>query len=238
MKFAICDDCIESQNELRDILDSFKSEIPITLIEAYSSGDDLYAQYKDNGRYDVIFLDIEMPGMSGLATGHEIRKIDKDVMIIFLTNYERFMGASFEICTFDYIKKPPDVDRLHSVLIRATKNYQELHHRLQIKLKDKLLELEVNEIIYIEYHERYVHFYTTINEEPYKCAGKLIDYKKKLIPYGFLECHKSILINMNYIRSIESESIETKTNVHVRMSIKNKSYYLKKFKEYSMRYLI
>ncbi|MCL2717909.1 MAG: LytTR family transcriptional regulator [Lachnospiraceae bacterium] len=110
------------------------------------------------------------------------------------------------------------------------------HNIVKIESKGKLNALEVNEIIYIESDRRYLKFH--IQNEECKCIGKLKDYEDKLIPYGFLKCHRSILINMQFIRSIESNIIVTKTGNEIHMSSRRKADCLEKFNEYLQSYII
>jgi len=238
MKIAICDDNKEFLESLHDTLTVCGFATPTQIVK-YKSGNELSDHYLNGVKFDLIFLDIEMPGLSGLETAQSIRVLDKDVMIIFLTCHSSYMKNSFKVEPLDYLQKPLVADELHNVLYRAQKKYHDKYRAIKIKYDNKSLTLAVNDIIYIEYQNRYVLFYTNdSNTEPYRCSGKLNEYEAILVPCGFLKCNKSILINMEYIKCIENGKIKTKTGIDVHMSLKKKAHCLKKYSEYIRGYII
>ena len=190
-------------------------------------------EYKANERFDVIFLDIEMPGLSGLEAGQEIRKIDVDTIIIFLTSHDQFVFQSFKIEAFDYLIKPIDIHAANDALARATKKYQSQHFIVSVKWKNEEYRLEVNDIVYINGYGRHVIFHTKKDE--FEIVGKLSDYETMLAPYGFVRSHMNDIINMKYIESIGEKTIETTTGHKILMSARKKQKCLKSFNEYLAR---
>ena len=71
---------------------------------------------------DLYILDIEMPGMDGIAVAQEIRKRNSKALIVFLTSYTKYMPDVFAVVTFDFIKKPITIDRLR-ILLEKAENY-------------------------------------------------------------------------------------------------------------------
>ena len=235
MRIAICDDIIEHRKSLYDAIEKCITLSEEASISEFSSGISLIDSHVKQP-YDIIFLDIEMDGMSGLEAGQEIRGKDKDVIIIYVTSYEQYVFKSFRIEPFEYIIKPFDNEQICEVLCRAIKKHTEQFYIIDFTWQGKSYALKVRDIVYIESNLRHVIFFTTDNE--YKSVGKLADYEQRLLPYGFLRCHQSFLINMNYIRSIESKSIKTTLGIEIDMSTRKKRYCLNTFNDYITKFKV
>ena len=229
MRIAICDDEIDFRKMLRQATDASNVLPKDTEISEFPDGTTLISSHKACP-YDIIFLDIQMSGISGMEAGREIRNADRNVIIIFLTSHKQFVFQSFKIEAFDFIAKPVDDIAVHEVLCRALRKYREQHCVIQINWQDTSHSLDAREIIYLESDRRHVNFIT--NERQYMCVGKLIEYEERLLPYGFLRCHHSFLVNMKYIKSIEVTSIITTSGHDVHMSVRKKQDCLKAFNTY------
>ena len=229
MRIAICDDESDFRKVLRQAIDTSNVLPQDAEISELADGATLISSHKACP-YDIIFLDIQMSGISGMEAGHEIRGADRNVIIIFLTSHKQFVFQSFKIEAFDFITKPVDDTAVHEVLCRALKKYREQHYILQINWQDTSHSLDASEIIYLESSGRHVTFIT--RERQYMCVGKLTEYEERLLPYGFLRCHHSFLVNMKYIKSIEVTSIVTTTGHDVHMSVRKKQDCLKAFNTY------
>jgi DNA-binding LytR/AlgR family response regulator len=235
MRIAICDDKPIHRKKLRAALIASGALPEDVEILEYSNGTNLVESHMKR-QHDIIFLDIEMDGISGLEAGQEIRKADRNVIIIILSGFKKYVFNSFLIEPFDYIIKPANNDTIEYVLTRAMRKYREQHHIVDFKWLDKAYVLKVCDIVHLESDIRQVQFVTRDNV--YKSIGRLDDYERRLSPYGFLRCHKSFLINMGYIKSIESRSIETTLGSKVCMSTRRKQYCLNAFSEYIARYRV
>ena len=107
-KTAICDDNITEINILTNYLKQYEIEYDIEFkTDLYSSADALIEKYISVGMYDLLFLDVEMPGKNGLDAASIIRQRgDRDVRIIFVSNYPEYMQDSFNVQAFHYLSKP------------------------------------------------------------------------------------------------------------------------------------
>ena len=100
MRIGICDD----QKEIREILtDKVKKYYPAEDIAVYSSGEELLAARK---LPDILFLDVQMPEKDGMETARELRKRDRQMIIIFVTVTEDYVFQSFDVGAFHYLIKP------------------------------------------------------------------------------------------------------------------------------------
>ena len=234
MKIAICDDNEKCRSNIYQILMKCGGITLDTPIKQFSNGTELVNDYRKHQGFDIVFLDIEMPELPGIEAGHEIRKIDKDVMIVYLTSHEHYMRTSFKVEAFDFLVKPSSIDEVNDVIIRAFKKYHDQHYFVDIRWNGSHTRLMVNEIVYLWGYYGKVIFYTETDD--YQCIGSLKKYENELYPYGFLKCHKNYIVNMKYIKIIEDKKVMTTTGITVDMSLRLKKECLKKLSEYYRRY--
>lgn len=107
IKMAFCDDELSILNEIRELLDGYcverKCEIDYT---AFHTPFDLLAEIERGTRFDVLFLDVFMPGENGMDTAAEIRNNDSNVKIIFLTSSAEYAVQSYTVAAYFYLLKP------------------------------------------------------------------------------------------------------------------------------------
>jgi DNA-binding LytR/AlgR family response regulator len=236
LNIAICDDEKRSREELHKILICCETLLPDTSVFGFSSGIELINEYQKRRNFDLIFLDIDMPELSGIETGRNIREMDNDVLLVFLTNFPSFVFRSFQLGTFDYLVKPAKANEINQLMDRVIPKYLESHYMINLKWQDRVWAIAANKVVYIEGYRRHVVFYT--RNEHFECVGKLGEYETKLVPYGFLRCHQGFLINMKYIKRIDSMSIMTTTGVSVDMSVRKRQGCLQAFSKYIARYIV
>ena len=159
VRVAICDDDDAFRAGLRRSID-YSETLPTDVeIVEYSGGAELIRGHAER-QFDIIFLDIQMDGMTGLEAGQEIRKADKDAIIIFITSHEQHVFKSFKIEVFDYLLKPAEDEEVKEVLIRALKKHSEQHHLISFSWQDTDYILDASEIVYLAGYNRKIKFVT------------------------------------------------------------------------------
>jgi len=235
MRIAICDDELTHRESLMAALADVETLSKDTVILDFSSGTVLLNSHM-RCPFDIVFLDMEMDGMTGLETGQELRNVDRNVIIIYITGFEKYVFESFKIEPFDYILKPVGSVKIREVLCRALKKHREQYYIVDFKWHDKSYALRACDIVHVESNLRHLIFVTENNS--YKSIGKLNDFEHRLSPYGFLRCHQSFLINMKYIKCIENRSIKTTLGNEIDMSSRRKQDCLNAFNEYITKYKV
>jgi len=235
MRIAICDDELFHREALKTALTGCVHLPEDASIIEYPGGRALINDHKKNP-YNIIFLDIEMEDMSGLEAGQEIRRLDRNVIIIYLTGYDKYVFKSFRVEPFAYLIKPVDSSKIDDVMRRAVEKYKDLFYIVDFKWQDNSYALKVCDIVYLESRLRHVNFATENNV--YKCVGKLVNFENRLLPYGFIRCHQSYLVNMSYIKCIEKDEITTTLGYSIDMSTRRKQECLNAFNNYITRYRV
>lgn len=207
MKIAICDDEIEFCQKINDALNKVISDDDI--VKCFDSGINLLNSMNEE-KYDIVYLDIEMPGIYGLEVAERLQKINAGTLIIFVSSYNCYISKAFKINAFQFlIKEYADESEIVSEYNRAKERYRLEHYLYTIKKKDTVEKIEIKMIVYIE--SRHRHLYAiTVDGNKHEFRGKIINEEKKLKMFNFVRIHESILVNMAYIRRIESSSLKLK----------------------------
>ena len=208
-KIAFCDDDISALDELRSLLDLYRvernQEISCT---AFHSPLDLLAAVEQGARFDILFLDILMPGENGIDTAAEIRSYDSNVKIIFLTSSPEFAVQSYSVGAYFYQLKPiwkESLFRLMDDLLAARE--KEHTHSLILRCKSGITRLELKQLEYCEVIHRTLFFHLN-SGKVLESTGSMDDLCSQLEPYGnFLRPHRSYLINLDYVQSLSSRGI-------------------------------
>jgi len=163
---------------------------------------------------EVVFLDIELNGMSGVDCAEELLSINPKTMIIFATGHNEFMPRAFELYAFDYIIKPFKIERILNTLNRIkdiTEDKREVKiiekskasialDKLAIKNKEGITLIDPSEIILIQREEKSTVIYTS--NERISTSDSLGDIQEKLDMTKFMRSHKSYIINVSKINKI------------------------------------
>ena len=160
MKLTFCDDDPKILLELKRYMkEYFKlSNLPTPDMNFFSSGDALL----EAGDYgDIVFLDVEMPGQSGILVGNKIMQKKPHAKVIILTSYPEYLDEAMEFRVFRYLSKPIDKDRLFRNLKAAIKQCMETSSTVDILTKNNLISCNTSEIICVKYGNRKITVYTT-----------------------------------------------------------------------------
>jgi len=154
-------------------------------------------------KFDIVFLDINMPGVSGLEVGYELKYLNPDVSIIFQTAYEEHALKAFDIGAVAYLVKPYSIEQLKNSLERIKlPKAEDKTLRILSKYGDSYLLLKPKEIHYVKADLSEVMIRTSKGFSYY--AQKISDLYERLESFGFVRIHRSYLININEIKEIET----------------------------------
>ena len=167
-------------------------------------------------RADVVFVDIDLKGESGLECVKVLQAINPKLKVIFATAHSEYMANAFEIYAFDYLVKPFNIERINKTLVRIReishpanmqstpeKEQLEFHkEKLLIKGKEQISFVDKKDIIIIERIESATHIVT--KDGTYRTSVGLGEIEEKLSKNEFMRCHKSYIINLGMISKIEA----------------------------------
>lgn len=207
MKIAVCDDEEEFCQKIKNSLEKTVSNDDE--IKYFNNGIELLNHMrKDN--FDIVYLDIEMPSMNGIETAEQLLQINRGILIIFVSSYSCYISRAFKLDAFQFlIKEFADENEIISEYSRAKEKYRIEHYLYSIKKKEETIKIEINTIAYIESKNRHLYA-VTIDGQEHEFRSKMNDEEKKLKAFNFVRIHESVLVNMIYIRRIDSSSLTHK----------------------------
>jgi two-component system, LytTR family, response regulator len=198
MNCIIVDDEFPAIQELNYFIDNFSS---IKILEKFD--DSIKAlEYIQKNPIDLIFLDINMPKLDGLALSRVINTLKAKPLLVFISAYRDYALEAFEVAAFDYILKPYSENRIVDTLTRLENctTTKCSSNKLTLWKNEKLFVLNMNDIYYCKASEHEVFIYTKTEE--YKTTSSISDFYKKLPQDNFFKCHRSYIVNLDKITEI------------------------------------
>ncbi len=212
IRAILIDDELTSLKNLQQKLEEFCKQV--TVVSAVQNPEEAIPLIR-NTKPDVIFLDIEMPKMSGFRMLEELG--DYDAEIIFTTAYNHYAIDAMRISAFDYLVKPVAIEELENavnrlfekkslhtnerlnILKQSIKENQSQENKIAVAVADGFEFIVIKNIVRIESNSSYSRIFL-LNGQSMLVTKLLKDFEDLLIPYRFFRVHNSHLINLNYIK--------------------------------------
>ena len=149
MRILICDDDLEMSMQLKEILQCFfsTSSLNIPEITIYNNGTDLLL---DSSEKDIVFLDIELPDVSGIYVGNELKKTNSNTIIFIVTSYSQYLDDAMRFHVFRYLSKPLDKQRIFRNMKDAINLYTSSVTKIPIETKTEVFTVLTSDIVCIE----------------------------------------------------------------------------------------
>ena len=186
-----------------DICELIEKQRPESSVEAFSTGEELLAS---EGRFDIVFLDIQMDGMNGIEAARSLRERQDEIVLIFITGIKEYVFDAFDLYAFQYLLKPLDEKKFAEVLDRAVKEAGRKKEKRGIFIKARNLTLAQTDILYIESRGKKVEIHTARDEESIEIYAAMDELEGQL-GEGFYRCHRAYIVNMAYITEYGGDSI-------------------------------
>ncbi len=224
MKIAICDDNRLELQQVEAIVQNFiSSRQPLhpIRIHTFSNGNDLFLFTQKFGGFDLVILDIIMPGLNGIDLAARLRAHHDDCRIIFLTSSPEFAVDSYKVKAYYYLLKSSAGAEFHALLNRVLDEITEENTSgIVIKEKGKWTRVPLGSIRYVESINHTVYFHLN-KKEAILSFGSLNEYHELLLAdKRFVKCHKSYIVNMQYVTSITGKDFVLGEDVSVPISRK------------------
>ena len=201
MKIAVCDD----ENKIVEEITSFiKKEFPASEVKAFSDGETFLASSEE--RPEVLLLDIDMPGISGMEVAATLAQEKVHTLIVFVTAHDELVYDSFKYHPFAFVRKKFLEKELKAVLTDCEKQLESRNKNFVFQNASKAVTLAQSDILYFEGQANYLAIHTT--SEEYKMRSTMAAVEKELEDSDFLRIHKGFLVNLEHIRVLKTEELE------------------------------
>ena len=202
MRIAICDDEKILAERLKAMIEDAVKSLDV-LTDVYTDGNELLRRFEQK-KYDLVFLDIEMPAIDGLSVAGKLRDASAEVFIVFLTSHVEYAIKGYEVNALRYLTKPPEKEKVYEIIEHVQKKQAD-EKSLWIKDSEGERKIRLSEIIYIEALNQKMILHTASGN--YEVWGKLNDYEEKLSRDGFFRIHRSFLVSLSKVIGIMGRNI-------------------------------
>lgn len=209
LHIAFCDDELSDLHLMQEFLDDCCAQQDLeTESRAYLSALDLLADLERGVRFDILFLDVMMPGMTGMEAAAEIRNRDRNVKIIFLTASAEFAVDSYRVDAYYYLLKPCSREEFCRVAVSAmTACRQDRTDGVVLRCKDGITRVELSRLEYCEIRHRTLFLHLT-DGSILESNGSMDELFRQLQHHArFLRPHRSYFVNLEQVRSMSYHAI-------------------------------
>jgi two-component system, LytTR family, response regulator len=195
-----------------DLLEGYVAKTP-SLVLAGKCGSAFKAlEFLEGNEAEILFLDIQMPGLTGLELS---RSLQNGPRVIFTTAFEQYALEGFKVDALDYLLKPISYPEFLSSVNKARRWFELLEHSVTndartsifVKSEYKLVQIELNNILYIEGLKDYVKIYTEGNNKAILSLMSMKSLEQNLPESRFMRVHRSFIVNLDKISTIERNRI-------------------------------
>ncbi|NMM94772.1 LytR/AlgR family response regulator transcription factor [Bifidobacterium oedipodis] len=163
--------------------------------------------------WDIVFMDIEMPNMDGMEGAHRFREIDRDAVLIFVTNMAQFAMQGYEVDALSYILKPFSEADVERKITRAIQLRNRDAESILITQRGNIQRLPLRDIMYVEVRGRNLVYHTA--SCTYTAAGSMKSVEASLGERGFARCANSYVVNHRHIASVAGASVILSNDVEL-----------------------
>ncbi len=225
---------IDDEKPARVLLEEYVSQMPALTVAASFSNALQAKEYMVSNEADIILCDIQMPGLSGLDF---IRTLNRDACVIFTTAHSKFAVKGFDLNAVDYLLKPIGYSDFLKASEKAKERFfndkkdpasiQNNEQFLFIKSEHKILRIDFNNIKYIEGMRDYIRIHLD-GQKPIMTLAAMKSIKEHLPADKFMQVHRSYIVNLKKITTIERNRIIFDDSVYIPVS----EQYKKAFQDY------
>ncbi len=227
---AIVEDNEKDADVLISCLQKYSHENSVEIEYTHFQNGLLFLQ-QYHGEYDIVFMDIDMPVISGMNTARSLREIDPYVLLIFVTALARFALNGYEVGAFDFIVKPVQYNFFTAKMRRAEKKLSsEKRTKLLIKTGEKTVSVYEDEILYVDIYNHVLSIHT--ENDILSTRGTIKDVMKTLNNAGFALCNKSCVVNLRFVQMVDGDDVVLTNGERQQISRPRKTAFMQQIADY------
>ncbi|WP_369283009.1 LytR/AlgR family response regulator transcription factor [Oscillibacter sp. GMB15532] len=214
LQIAVCDDNIDELSNMVQLIDLYRTSRNLNCDHAvFPNGFELVSALEKGKRFDIYCLDIMMPGFTGIDAAKEIRTFDKTAPILFFTSSPEFALESYSVKAINYVLKPVSKEKLFFTfdeLLEQIKTKDE-EDAVIVKSNEGIQKILISNLVFVEVIGRNVLYHLRSGKVA-ECTESFSSACDSLLKYGcFIKPHRSYLVNMQYVDTIENHQITLQT---------------------------
>lgn len=234
---ALCDDNVGFLNLLKDLIEREFKEIVSPkhniVFEKFNSGRSIL-DFSKKHKLSVLFLDVDMPEMTGFEVAKILGNENKEMLIIFMSAYDNFVYESFDYSPFLFVRKSCLVDDLRKIVIRINERLFAPIKYLELRLLEDVVNVEVKKILYFESEKNYYSVHL-LGGEKYIGRGTMNSIEEKVKELDFYRIHSGFVVNLEHAGRITNDGFLRVERTQLPISQKRIKDFKKVFSEYARR---
>lgn len=230
LRIAIVEDDENDASILKGFLERYSKEKNIFFdIERFKTADAFLFNYQN--KFDVIFMDIMMPGTNGMDSARKLREIDEDTILIFVTTIARMAIQGYEVGAMDFILKPLEFPSFSMKMDRAFSKVSAIsQNTIPIKTKEGIVTLKEEEVYYVEVsNHKLIYHRKDKRVETYGSLKAAQDLLSKKLFYKINNC---FLVNMSHISKIDKYELYLDNDESLAISHPKRAEFIKAYQRF------
>jgi len=205
IQIAIVEDQAQERARLKSFLREMETQEKLQFVITEFATGEAFLLHQETA-FDIVLMDIEMPGMDGLETARAMREMDPAVILIFITNLAQYAVNGYEVDALDFIIKPVNQHSFAMKLQRAISRTEKRSDDLIAVRKDRETSyVRVSAIRYLEVSGHYVIYHTTVGDVMEYTTLKEVE--RRLNRPFFVRCNQCYLVNLRYVTAVRKNSV-------------------------------
>lgn len=237
-KIAVCEDCREDARVLCEQLLRYCSEnsLPPYETDVFTDGS-AFSSHFIPGKYDLIFMDIYLEKEDGMKLVRNLRRLDKECPIIFFTRSAGHAVEAFEVNAAHYLTKPLDYHQLAEALNRCQKLNARRSKFILLPAAGTIRKILISEIVFIEVFNNTSVIHLESENIPVRIPLKTLEenIRQAGSQSDFLRCHRSYLVNMNWIMALRNDFFLMDTGIPVPISRYSHRQVVRTYEDFALR---
>ena len=205
IKIAIVEDNPNDANLLSSFVDEYAKGKSDLVFEKsfFNNGDAFLKNY--HPIFDLIFMDIQMPGCDGMSVCQAIRKTDEKVLIVFVTNMSNYAVKGYSVNAIDFVIKPIKYAPFSIMMDKILRNLNNKGQSILVKTSKQERVIPIDNIVYIsvDSHKLYIH----LLDEDIEAWGSLGSFEEALKGQHFSRCNNYTIVNLKHIKAVIGDEI-------------------------------
>lgn len=205
LRIAIVDNDTNASDQMMGYIRRYAHNEGIEVcLDAFDRADKFLSQYQPV--YDIVFMEIGIPGLDGMEAARRLRKMDTDVVLVFVTAFAQYAIRGYEVDALDFVLKPLNC---YAFTIKLERSIQRVRPRtgaqITLKTSDGIRRVEIGQIYYLETKSRMLYYHT---KSGVCCVrGSLQGAEQELAAYAFAKCNQCYLVNLNYVTDMRDDYV-------------------------------
>lgn len=241
LRIALCDDDKEFLNDfINEITCACKAvlseDIDYSIVPGFLNGEKLI-EYAESNHIDLLFLDIDMPKLTGFEIAKVFSEKHEDTLIVFMSSYDNFVYDVFEYSPFAYLRKKDLKNDLSKIVKRLLDKVTAPIRQVTLSSKNGVVALMVDDILYIESSRNYYTVHC-LEGKTYECRGTMSQVEYVVKPFDFFRVHSAFLVNLNNVeRIMDNATVLVKDNIMIPVAQRRMADFKKEYMAFTRRCL-